>query len=400
MALMPQPFPFPDVDRRTAWLRIVLLGACLLGLLACRSLWSNARLYPLLPIAPWFPILPPPWDTLRFVAMLLALVVAGWFYRPSVTCFLILVAQAYCEDQNRGQPWLYLYWMLLCFTLLPAPVSIAACRCAISVAYIWSGIQKCNPRFFQIEPAWFVGPAAQWHLPAFAVDLMRRAVACTPVVELGIGLALWISPLRLAAIVATIVVHVAALLVLGPLGYNYNWVVWPWNVAMIGLVCVLFVQGKSTAAESGFMPALTQLRRSKLALAVVALYTLLPALSFAGWWDSYFSFSLYADNTATANIFVTQAFADRLPPKMRAQVKPFGPPYDPQFQGPCIFVHGIWCYEDLGVPPIPEPRAFRAMFNFLRSYSREPGDLRMIVGQRAGPVIFYEGDVRQFLTPN
>jgi len=382
---------------------MVLLGASILGLLACRPLWSNARLYPLLPITHWFPILPAPWDTVCFWAMLLSLALAIWFYRPAVRVFLILSLYAFCEDQNRGQPWLYLYWMLLCFTLLPTAVSVAACRCAISVAYIWSGIQKCNPKFFQTEPAFFAAPAAHWHLPAIAIDLLRWAVTCTPFLELGIGLALWLPRLRRAAIGAVIVLHVGALLVLGPLGYNYNWVVWPWNVAMIALVCVLFVHDKSASsqqAQTSLGQTLAQLRRSLLALAMVALYSLLPALSYAGWWDSYFSFSLYADNAATANIFVTQSFADGLPPKMREQVKPFAATYDPEHQGPFVFAYGIWCYQELGVPPIPEPRAFRSMYNFLRSYSKEPGDLRMIVGQRAGPVIFYEGDVRQFLTPN
>jgi hypothetical protein len=406
--------PFAGVDRRTVWLRLVILSGCLLGLLASRPLWSNGRLYPLVPITPWFPILPAPWDTGCYGAMLLALVFAVWFYRPAVMVFLLVSLYAFCEDQNRGQPWLYMYWTLLCFTLLPAPVSMAACRCAISVAYIWSGIQKCNARFFQIEPAWFVEPAANWHLPAIAMELLRWGVACTPFMELGIGLALWLPRLRRAAIGATIVVHAAAMLFLGPLGHNYNQVIWPWNVAMIALVCVLFVQGDSgsrqkgglpkktspVAAETGLAQTIAQLRQSLPGLAMVALYSFLPALSYAGWWDSYFSFSLYSDNTARANIFVTRAFADRLPPGMRAQVKPFGPTYDPEHQGPFEFVYVIWCYEELGVLPIPEPRAFRSMFKFLRSYSRDPGDLRMIVGQRAGPVIFYEGEERQFLTPN
>jgi hypothetical protein len=39
------------------------------------------------------------------------------------------------------------------------------------------------------------------------------------------------------------------------------------------------------------------------------------------------------------------------------------------------------------------------MFLFLRGFSREPGDLRMIVGPRAGPVIFYDGANRVFLAP-
>jgi hypothetical protein len=397
---MSLPLPFAGVDRRTAWLRLVLLLSCFSGLLASRPLWSNSRLYPLLPITPWFPILPAPWDACCFAAMLLALVLAAWFYRPAVTIFLVLILYAFGEDQNRGQPWLYLYWVLLGFTLPPAPVSMAACRCAISVAYIWSGIQKCNPGFFHIEPAWFVGPAAHWHLPAGAIDLLRWAVAGAPFVELGIGLALWSLRLRRAAIAAVIVLHAVALLFLGPLGRNYDLIVWPWNLAMIALVCVLFAQGQS-GPRQGFTQTFAQLRRSKLALVLVALYSFLPALSYAGWWDSYFSFSLYAENLATANIFVTQAFVDRLPPNMRAQVKPFpfGPKFDPQFQGPFVFTYGLWCWQELGVPFVPEPRVFHSMFVFLRRYSREPGDLRMIVGPRAGPVIFYEGGNRVFLTP-
>jgi hypothetical protein len=397
---MSLPLPFAGVDRRTAWLRLVVLGSCFSGLLASRPLWSNSRLYPLLPITPWFPILPAPWDTAWFSAMLLALLLAAWFYRPAVTFFLIASLYAFGEDQNRGQPWLYLYWMLLLFTLPPAPVSMAACRCALSVAYIWSGIQKCNPRFFQIEPSWFVAPAANWHLPNGATALLRWAIASAPFVELGIGLALWSSRLRRAAIGAAIILHLVALLFIGPLGRNYDLIVWPWNLAMIALVCVLFAQGES-APPQNVAQTFAQLHRSNLALIIVALYSFLPVLSYAGWWDSYFSFSLYAENLATANIFVTQAFVDRLPPKMRAQVipYPFGPKYDPQFQGPFLFTYGLWCWQDLGVPFVPEPRTFQSMFLFLRGFSREPGDLRMIVGPRAGPVIFYDGANRVFLAP-
>jgi len=89
-------------------------------------------------------------------------------------------------------------------------------------------------------PAWFVAPATRWHLPTGLIEVMRWTIASAPVVELAIGLALWVPSLRRAAIAAAVVLHLAALLFLGPLGYNYNWVVWPWNLAMIGLVWALF----------------------------------------------------------------------------------------------------------------------------------------------------------------
>jgi len=409
-----------------------LLSACFFGMIASMPLWLDAHDFPLVPIMNGFPILPVPWDKLFFGAMLLALLGAVFRYEASVKFFLAASLFAFCEDQNRGQPWFYLYWAMLLFTLLPAPAAIAAGRCALSAVYIWSGIQKCNARFFKIEPVWFVAPGANWHLPPFVMSLLHAAVACTPFLEMGIGLAVWSRRLRPLAIGATLLVHLGALLFLGPLGHDYNWVVWPWNLAMIGLVCALFAKGRlwetsvvpsvadeaqkdksrksqmakpsggaraAASSEIQFVKTFADLRRSRLGLVLVALFSLLPVLSYSGWWDSYFGFSLYAENSATANIFVTRAFADRLPANMKKQVSPFPQKYDPQFQGPCIFNYGGWCYEELHVPPIPEPRAYRRIFNALREYSQEPGDLRMIVGQRGGPVIFYEGESTQFLTP-
>src|SRR5882724_3847203 len=176
MPCMPPPLPFIGVDRRIAWLRATLLSACFLGLLCSAPVWLNSRAFPVLPITPEFPVMPSPWDRCFFGAMLLALVIAGWFYRQAVTFFLAASLFAFFEDQNRGQPWLYMYWVMLLITLLSVPVSIPACRCAISVAYIWSGIQKCNPKFFQVVPDWFVAPAAHWHLPSGAIDLLRWCV--------------------------------------------------------------------------------------------------------------------------------------------------------------------------------------------------------------------------------
>lgn len=432
LSTMPLTLPLAGADRRTIWLRVTLLGACFLGLIASAPLWLNTRAFPLVTVAKWFPVLPVPWDKCFLAAMLAALLAAAWFYRLGVKVFLLAVLFAFCEDQNRGQPWLYMYWVMLWLTLLPAPVSLAACRCAISVVYIWSGIQKCNPRFFQVVPAWFVAPAAHWRLPSGAMNLLHWAVASAPFLELGIGLALWAPRLRWTAIGAALVLHLAALLFLGPFGYNYNWVVWPWNLAMMALVCGLFGTGPlwqervpearqpvsqrarpgrskpgglSNIIPSGAVPGirlgqtLRELSRSKPALAVLALFAFLPILSYAGWWDSYFSFSLYAENSANANIFVSKAFGERLPPPLRVYVKPFAQTYDPQFQGPCTFAYGTWAYQELHVPAIPEPCSYLAIFAFLRAYSEEPSDLRMIVGPRAGPVIFYQGDERQFLAP-
>jgi hypothetical protein len=233
--------PFRGVDRRTAWLRVVLLTACFFGLTCSHGVWLNNRSFPLLPIAPWFPVLPSPWDKCFFGIMLLTLGLALRFYRKAVILFLKLAWFAFCEDQNRGQPWLYLYGVMLAFTLFRAPLSLATNQSALSVAYLWSGIQKCNPGFFRAIPAWFVTPAGRhWHLPGGWIELLRCAIASAPFVEIGIGVGLWLSLFRRAAMGAVVVLHLTALLLLGPLGHNYDTVIWPWNLAMIALTLVLF----------------------------------------------------------------------------------------------------------------------------------------------------------------
>jgi hypothetical protein len=273
----------------------------------------------------------------------------------------------------------------------------------MSVVYFWSGIQKCSPHFFNGEPAWFVAPAANWHLPAFVIDLLRWGVTTAPFVEIGIAFALWFKPTRRAAIVAVILVHGSALLFLGPLGRHYNWIVWPWNAAMIGLVLALFAKGSPKTADLSSPPTARQafaaLSRSKAAFVLVALYGLLPILSYFGLWDSYFSFAVYAENAATANVFISEAFKDRLPPKIASNVIAYPGNYDPQFQGPYVLMYGAWCYKDLHVLFIPEPRVYHSFFLAMRAYTRDPGDLRLMVGPRYGPVRFYEGDRLQLLTP-
>jgi hypothetical protein len=410
---------FAGVDRRVAWLRGILLGACFVTLLGCWPLWLNERVFPLLPITPHFPVLTSPGDKCLYVTMLLSLVLAFWFYRPSAAFFLFASFLGFCEDQNRGQPWFYMYWVMLGFTLLAGHVVLAACRCALSVAYVWSGIQKCNAHFFQVVPAWFIAPAIKWHLPAWMLTALHWSVATAPFVEIAIGIALWSARLRRAAIAMVLLVHLAALLFLGPLGYRYDFVVWPWNLAMIGMALALFGWTRKceapatsgSAAKTGqswnsalrsplFDETVAALQRSWLALVLVALFALLPILSFAGLWDSYFSFTLFAESQAKADIYLTEAFRDRLPPGIAAHVHKFQSAYDSRIQGPYIFDFQSWGYQNLRVPPIFEPRNYRSIYRYLRRWSRSRGDLRMIVAPRAGPTTFYEGDSVIPLVPN
>lgn len=414
------PRPLANLDRRTVWLRATLLLATFLGLIASFPVWTNTRTFPLLPIFSSFPILPTPWDKALYGLMLGSLVGALWFYRPAIITFLAASFIAYCGDQNRGQPWLYMYWVMLLLSLFPVPSAHAACRIAIAIVYLWGGLQKLNVRFFTVTPEWFIAPAANWHLPPALIDLLKLSVKSAPFIEISIAVLLWFPRLRRIAFALTILTHTFALVFLGPWGHNYNWVVWPWNLAMLALVLGLFAPGKffesptnaparklkstertkrtdTTPVFFTLRQTLAELRHAKIATGLIALYGLLPLLSYTGRWDSYFSFALYSENLAAANIFCTESFRDNLPPHLKNYAHQFPHAYDPQRQGPLGFAFNAWAYEEMHVPAISEPRNFVNVYRTLLPYARKPEDLRMIIGPRSGPVIFHEGERVEYL---
>jgi hypothetical protein len=378
------PRPFLAADPRVRWLRAVLLGSTLLGMLSCIPLWLATREYPLVPLFASWPVVPPvcgPW----FLGItLLSLVVAAWLFRPATVFFLAATLYLYCCDQNRGQPWMYLYWVMLLSNLLPERTAIAACRVALSLVYLWAGIQKLNITFFKAMTPWFIQPAADWGLPDMVVAGLRVGVWMTPLWEMFIGAGLWFPKTRRFAIAIAAVLHGAALLFLGPLGHNVNLVVWPWNIAMVALLVVLF-----GAKDCATLPqALRELRRSWSGALAVGLFGLLPALSYCGRWDSYFSFALYSANLAKADLYVTQQFRDRLPSRLRIYVDPVEN-FDPAFQLPFVFQHPRWAAAELGVPQLPEPRGYAVMFRHIAAYATNEGDCRMIVETRAGKILLY-----------
>jgi hypothetical protein len=371
-------------DPRVRWLRAVLLGATMLGMLCCLPLWLATREYPLVQLFASWPVLPTAFGPLLIGVTLFSLLAAIKFFRPAIIFFLLVILYLYACDQNRGQPWLYLYWVMLLLNLLPERTALAACRVALSLVYVWAGIQKLNATFFTAIPAWFVQPATDWGLPETVVTGLRGGVWLTPFFEIFIGVGIWFPKTRWAAISTAAVLHIAALVFLGPFGHNVNLVVWPWNLAMIALLVVLF-GGK----ESAMLPrTLRELRRSACATVVVGLFGLLPVLSFFGWWDSYFSFALYSGNLAKADLYVTQKFRDRLPTRLQAYVHPVEN-FNPAFQLPFVFEHPRWAADQLGVPPLPEPRGYAVMFQYIAARAANDGDCRMIVETRGGKILLY-----------
>lgn len=368
-------------------LRCAILAALLLGLLASWKLWLLPRSFPVLPLVPGFPQLNRPWDFTLLGLMLGACVASLRAYRPAIGFLLACMVVLYCGDQNRGQPWFYLYAILLLLTLLPEAPALAAARLVITAVYFWAGVQKFGPDYREAIIPYMMQPVANWLPPGGAVAV-KWGLLGAPVVEVLMAIGLWMPRLRRAAIVIILVVHAVALLILGPLGHNQNLVVWPWNLAMVAFVLILFPAVRLAGAWR-------DLRRSVAAVVITALVSLLPVLSYFGCWDSYFSFALYSGNTAKSDLFLVPALAQKLPEDLRRYAHPLNESVvaaNPGLKGLWVFDTQSWALDSLLVPPIPEPRNFRSMAAAIAAYAEQPTDVQLMVFPRRGEPQVWRAD--------
>jgi len=245
--------------RQAFGLKIVLAVGLIGGFLLSPKLWISTRFYPLSPVWSKLPAIGHPWDRVWFGALLALLVGVVVHPRPRwlLTAFCILAGMLSLWDQSRWQPWFYQYlFMSIALAAFPwrnpqesplrAEAALNACRVIMAGMYFWSGLQKLNPLFLDDVFPWLIEPIVP-RLPEFLQAKITSTGIASPFVEAGLGLALLIRPLRHAAVFGLIVMHALLLFCLGPLGHNWNTVVWPWNIAMALMCVVLFWQTKSVS---------------------------------------------------------------------------------------------------------------------------------------------------------
>ena len=128
----------------------------------------------------------------------------------------------------------------------------------------------------------------------------------------------------------------------------------------------------------------------------MALFTLLPALSFFGYWDSYLSFSLYTGRLTKADIYISETVKNRLPAPVLEFVVPTPPPYNRDLQGPYVVLTELWADRILRVPPLPESRGYLGVAKYLTQFAPDPAEVRMVLIPRVGRTLFYTGsDLRK-----
>lgn len=274
--------------------------------------------------------------------------------------FLALAILLSLWDQNRWQPWFYQYLLMLAAIAygmrtmsqrIQQRLALTICRLIIVCTYVWSGVQKLNANF--VKEAWpnFVSSFQQL-LPG-RIQLPSALALAVPILEITIGLGLSTRRFRQPATVLGIMTHIFVLILLVSSGENT--VVWPWNLAMILLVILLFWGDGETTVREIIVP------KNWFHAIALLLVGILPAFSIFGWWDSYLSAALYSGNTDQAVIYMSPEVIERLPAAVRPHVW--------QETKPFFLDINRWSYGELNVPLYPEPRIYKNIAKQICTYA-------------------------------
>jgi hypothetical protein len=360
--------PGLTTDRRLFWLKAVLAGGLLAGLLLTPRLWLSARDYPLSPILESLPTIPDPLDYLLygFLLLLLVAIVITTHSRRLIVIFLCLAGILALADQSRWQPWFYLYLcMLAAFVFCAAEQTLHACRFILAATYFWSGVQKCNASFLtEVFP---------WLLEPFLSESARRSVmpigVVIPLLEAAMGLGLLAVRVRRIAVVLVLVMHAGLLVCLGPFGQDWNTVVWPWNLAMMAMVVLLFWGTADVSIEAIVCPG-----RSPYRWVVLFLFGVMPAFNFADRWDSYLSAGLYSGNLIDADLEISRTVHERLPEAAKPSCSPIGDGY--------VMDLTDWSMRELNAPPYPARRVYRQIARRFCRLTDPSTDVVLVIHER------------------
>ncbi|NML55803.1 hypothetical protein [Chryseobacterium cheonjiense] len=315
--------------------------------------WVTERVYPVIPPIEKLENIPNFFHHFLFSFSLLCLLtvfflrIHRWllialFFSEVISCLL---------DTVRWQPWEYMY---LCFLLMviinfykPENIVLLSHLFLVSI-YLFSGLHKINRDFLSV--VWlnmflidFLGLSMEFILK-YKLFFMGLLI---PVIEISLALLLLLSNYKKTISYLLITMHISILIFIGPFGLQYNSVVWPWNLAIIFIILVIY----SKPIEFSY-------RTVTHNFYWLVLWFLMPVLSFFDGWYQYFSFNLYSGKGDQMYI----CFSDT--------EKEFQPYFEHSANHVCGTASVVnlqnWALQEIKSAPIPETEIYNKIAVYLK----------------------------------
>lgn len=334
------------MQKKLHLIRIVSCTAFLIGILGSYKLWLTYRKFPLAPLVEG---LSAPAMVHNLILLVLAACLSFLIFRLNarvILVFFLALVLALVFDQNRLQPWVYFYSLILVFFYHPKndpdPAQVLnAIRIILICMYLWSGLHKLNVSFLSIEFPQLVHDFFDSQYP-FVLNLSKKLAILVPLIEILAGILLIFPKRRLLGFILAVCTHLFVLLLLR--GIDHNPIVLPWNIALILLGFLVFFKNDTPIAFSG----------SKN-LALVFLVGVMPLFNLVNAWGDYLSWSLYSAKN--------KLFYVAIAVKHWEQFKYLEPALISQGDSskPYIIDVNKWSFHELNVPVNPESRVFRGI---------------------------------------
>lgn len=342
--------------------QFALIGI-LLSVLLSFNLWCGERFFPKVPVFDNFIGFTGIYDYIN-ISVLIILIILSLFDSKRYAVILLLLWSIYLciDDQNRLQPWFFMYNVILLVWLfykkrVDEPNNYHAVfismQFILAGVYIYSGLQKMNSNFVSDTYPWFISPLENLFSER-QMNLFYRFGSIFAYIELLFGFLVLFKPLRFIILPLILFMHIIIIILLSPLGLNQNHVVIPWNCVMIILNLLLFANVKRERFYD-----FTMLFKTVHFYIVILIIFILPFFSFNNRYDSYLSSSLYSGNTNQISIKISQTGFQKLPFYVKHFTKIDGEFYQLNLK--------LWANTELGAPCIPEFRVFDKVIKRIKS---------------------------------
>jgi uncharacterized membrane protein YphA (DoxX/SURF4 family) len=364
---------------RLYWLKIVVVAAFCIGLALGPQLWIGPRSFPAVPLIGGLPAIDGWLAYALFVSLfiLAAAILVSPKPQRSIAAFLAVIGVFCMADQTRWQPWVFLYGFLLLTLALYSWDSrdsagrrsaLDIARLMIACTYIFSGLQKTNLNFVDNDFPWIVSPIT--HLLPSTAGPLHAFAFLVPGVQVAFGIGLLTNRYRRISLFAAVSMHVFILAMFGPLGLDWNYIVWPWTAAMAVLDVLLFADKERYGADD-----FLSVRKRPYHALVLVVFVLLPALSFFNLWDSFLSAALYSGNLTEGTIYLSDAGQASLPAALATRTTRSS-------ENTHILNLQRWAIEEIAVMPYPEARVYRAVAKYVCGQLGDRRELVLIVREQ------------------
>lgn len=337
----------PSSTLNTWIVRIIMLSFFAQMLLSLNLWFPNMRSYPTIPLWSLFDFELGSLSTSILSTSFLACLLASSFKESSwqkysltaaLSCLIILLL----EDINRFQAWVYIFAAFLSILTWnlwtqQAHKTKTNLQFMMAMIYIWTGAQKLNIQFVTDVYPWLIKifEPTQW---LAAYPFLGYGIG---LFEILLGLLLLYPKGQKTGLFLGLCLHSIILILL--IKDEWNSVVYPWNIAMILLLFLLF------------RPSPSLIQKKYLNPIVVFFFGCLPFFDFFHLIPHCLAFGMYSGTSMECDLIINDnGRAACVPPKLQDHLL-----FKSDRQS--ILSLDDWGMQDLNIPPFASDRVYRAV---------------------------------------